>query len=136
LYSKKGDILFSKDGTVGKVIEINYDKDFIVLSSLAILRPNKIRSKYLKYVLKSRSALTQAGALKTGTAITRVILKNLKKIKIPYPINLKEQDTIVNKLDKISEIYNKIQQNEYKIETMLEQLPKAVLNKAFTGQLI
>ncbi len=36
-----GDVLFSKDGTVGEVIKIDYKRDFIVLSSWAILRTKK-----------------------------------------------------------------------------------------------
>src|SRR5665647_176963 len=35
----ENDVLFSKDGTVGKVAIINYEKDFVVLSSIAMLRP-------------------------------------------------------------------------------------------------
>ena len=35
-----GDVLFSKDGTVGKVAVVHRD-DFVVLSSLAILRPRR-----------------------------------------------------------------------------------------------
>ena len=34
-----GDLLFSKDGTVGKVSLVDFNKDFVVLSSLAIIRP-------------------------------------------------------------------------------------------------
>jgi type I restriction enzyme S subunit len=34
-----GDVLFSKDGTVGKVAVIDFDQEFVLLSSLAILRP-------------------------------------------------------------------------------------------------
>src|SRR5260221_470199 len=33
-----GDVLFSKDGTVGKLALVDFDTDFVVLSSLAILR--------------------------------------------------------------------------------------------------
>ena len=35
-----GDVLFSKDGTVGKVAVVDEDIQFVVLSSIAILRPN------------------------------------------------------------------------------------------------
>src|SRR5205814_1735386 len=49
----KGDVLFSKDGTVGKVALIDYNKDFVVLSSLAIVRPDcsRIDPAFLKWVL-------------------------------------------------------------------------------------
>src|ERR1051325_9902279 len=44
-----GDVLFSKDGTIGKVAVVNRD-DFVVLSSLAILRPrSEIESRFLGF---------------------------------------------------------------------------------------
>ena len=97
----KGNVLFSKDGTVGKVSLVDYDKNFVVLSSLAILRPNNTRidSAFLKYLLKSPDFLEQAVGKKTGVAIRRIILRNLKSIPIPVP-PLGDQQRIVGILDK------------------------------------
>jgi len=93
---EKGDVLFSKDGTVGKVTVIDYEKEFVVLSSLAIIRPNKsiIDSYFLSYILKSPFFLSEAIGRKTGVAIRRIVLKNLKTINIPLP-PLPEQKRIV-----------------------------------------
>jgi type I restriction enzyme S subunit len=101
---RRGDVLFSKDGTVGKVALIDYDKDFVVLSSLAILRPDneKISSAFLKYVMKSPAFLDEAVGKKTGVAIRRIILRNLKSICIPVP-PLSEQKPIVLILDEALE---------------------------------
>src|SRR5659263_301242 len=92
-----GDILFSKDGTVGKVSIVDFKKDFVVLSSLAIVRPrqNIIDMHFLKYILKSHAFLEDAIGKKTGVAIRRIILKNLMQIKITYPKSLAEQQRIV-----------------------------------------
>lgn len=97
---RRGDVLFSKDGTVGKVALIDYDKDFVVLSSLAIVRPDKRRidSAFLKYVMKSTAFLEEAVGKKTGLAIRRIILRNLKSIPVPVP-PLPEQQRIVRILD-------------------------------------
>ena len=97
----KGDVLFSKDGTVGKVTLVDYDKDFVVLSSLAILRPEnqQIDPVFLKYVMKSPAFLEEAIGKKTGAAIRRIVLLNLKTIHIPLP-PLPEQQRIVGILDK------------------------------------
>jgi type I restriction enzyme S subunit len=100
----KGDVLFSKDGTVGKVALIDYTKDFVVLSSLAIVRPDssRIHSAFLKWVLKSPAFLDEAVGKKTGAAIRRIILRNLKAIRIPVP-PLAEQQRIVGLLDEAFE---------------------------------
>ena len=100
----KGDVLFSKDGTGGKVALIDYAKDFVVLSSLAIVRPDnsRIDSAFLKWVLKSPAFLDEAVGKKTGAAIRRIILRNLKSIPIPVP-PLAEQQRIVGLLDEAFE---------------------------------
>jgi type I restriction enzyme S subunit len=131
-----GDILFSKDGTVGKVIEINYGKPFIVLSSLAIIRPFKsfTISAYLKYLLQSREVLDQATKLKTGTALTRIILRNLKSVQIPIP-PLAEQHRIVAKIE---ELFTKLDaglEALKKIKAQLKRYRQAVLKHAFEGKL-
>jgi type I restriction enzyme S subunit len=51
--------------------------------------------------LKSPSFLTTAIGKKTGTAIRRIILKNIKGIKINIPISLSEQKRIVSVLDDV-----------------------------------
>jgi len=52
---KPGDVLFSKDGTVGKVHVVEASEPFAVLSSLAILRPAaNVNSRYLGRMLASR----------------------------------------------------------------------------------
>ena len=105
-----GDVLFSKDGTVGKVHVVKESTDFAVLSSLAILRPNSsLDSDYFGYVLRSKSAIEQASKNKTGSALRRIILSDLKKIRIPLP-PLAEQKRIAAILDKADVIRRKRQQ--------------------------
>jgi restriction endonuclease S subunit len=97
---QKNDVLFSKDGTVGKVALVDFDADFVVLSSLAIIRPtlNKISPSFLSFILQSDFALTQAINLKGGVAIKRVVLKDLKTIKIPN-LTLNEQKEITKRIE-------------------------------------
>lgn len=107
---KVGDVLFSKDGTVGKVHVVKESREFAVLSSLAILRPNSsLNSDYFGYVLKSKSTIEQASKNKTGSALRRIILSDLKRIKIPLP-PLAEQKRIAVILDKADAIRRKRQQ--------------------------
>ncbi len=82
-----GDVLFSKDGTVGKVAVNDSDRKFVVLSSLAILRPNKqlLGPAFLGLVLSSEAFQHAATQEKTGLAIKRVVLKNLRAMEIPVP---------------------------------------------------
>ena len=98
---QRGDVLFSKDGTVGKVHVVETDQPFAVLSSLAILRPKKnaVDAKFFGFVLRSPRVLDDAFRRKTGSAIRRVILSDLKTVRIPLP-PLPEQRRIAEILDK------------------------------------
>jgi type I restriction enzyme S subunit len=132
-----GDVLFSKDGTVGKVIEINFEKEFIVLSSLAIIRPytDITLPSYLKFLLQSKLVLNQSIKLKTGTALTRIILRNLKTVKIPLS-PLPEQRAIVSKIEQLfSDLDNGIE-NFKKAQAQLKMYRQAVLKTSFEGAFI
>jgi len=128
----KGDVLFSKDGTVGKVVEVKESREFVVLSSLAIIRSNNkiLNSTYLKYLLKLDYCLNQAMSMKTGSAIKRIILKNIKNIKIPLP-PLDLQQEVAEIVSKLEEKRKQMEEAEEKLE-MLYQI---LLKQAFAGKL-
>jgi type I restriction enzyme, S subunit len=102
---KKGDILFSKDGTVGKVHFVTTDRPFAVLSSLAILRPNVniIDPRYFAHILKSETIVSAAIKRKTGSAIRRIILSDLKGIRVSVP-DFSEQSRIADLLDEVASV--------------------------------
>ena len=101
---KPGDVLLSKDGTVGKVHVVKNEGQFAVLSSIAILRPDPeiLDSDYLGHFLKSENAMRQASRMKTGTALRRLILRDIKRIQLNIP-SLDIQKRIATILDKICE---------------------------------
>ncbi|MCG8314020.1 MAG: restriction endonuclease subunit S, partial [Pseudomonadales bacterium] len=73
-------VLLSKDGTVGKVAHVTNDYDeFVVLSSLAIIAPDKtsLSPEYLKYFLLSPEFQDHAIGSKTGAAIKRIVLRTI-----------------------------------------------------------
>jgi len=102
-----GDVLFSKDGTVGKVHVVSTNEPFAVLSSIAILRPSRdVDAGYLAHALRSPSVLAEAVRRKTGSAIRRIVLADLKRLRIPLP-PLAEQRRIANILDDADSLRSK-----------------------------
>ena len=120
---QRGDVLFSKDGTVGKVHVVETDQPFAVLSSLAILRPKKdaVDAKFLGYVLRSPRVLDDALKRKTGSAIRRVILSDLKKVRIPLP-PLPGQQRIAEILDKADALRAKRRAAIAKLDTLTQSI--------------
>ncbi|WP_337084894.1 restriction endonuclease subunit S [Elizabethkingia anophelis] len=131
------DVLFSKDGTVGKVLLNDYKQEFVVLSSLAILTPKKdiVLPKYLYYYLKSDLFLNQALTSKKGVAIKRVVLRDLKELALNIPLSIDEQLNIVDEIEEklantnilLDEIKLNIESNNF--------LYRKILREAFQGKL-
>ena len=118
---KRGDVLFSKDGTVGKVYVVDTRETFAVLSSLAILRPDASRldASYFGWVLKTDSCLDQASQSKTGSAIRRIILKDLKRVRFPLP-PLAEQKRIAAILDAADAVRAKRREALAQLDTLIQ----------------
>lgn len=131
------DVLFSKDGTVGKVTVVSSDKPFVVLSSLAILRPDqeKVLPSFLKLSLKSPMVLENALGMKTGTAIRRVVLRNLKNLEIDVP-PLEKQAQLVEYVDSQLQAFKGIGKALQSQVAMIGGLRRSLLNAAFTGQIL
>lgn len=132
---RRGDVLFSKDGTVGKVALVDHDREFVVLSSLAILRPDpsKIDSRFLAYSLQSPNFLAEALGRKTGVAIRRVILKNLKSMSLSVP-PLEEQQRIVAMLDEAFAAIGTAIANARRMGDLSTELLSSQIGQIFSAQ--
>ena len=130
------DVLLSKDGTVGKVSIVDFERKFIILSSIAILRPKleRLFPKYIFYYLKSNNFLQQALKIKKGVAIRRIILRDIKNLDIAIaPISV--QQKIVSKIE---ELFSELDSGVASLKKAKEQIKtyrQAVLASAFSGRL-
>lgn len=132
---KIGDVLLSKDGTVWKVARVQKD-GFVVLSSLAIIRPWKfLDDRLLAYFFKSPEFIRVAIESKTGAAIKRIVLKTIKNFLIPLP-PLTRQHEIVAHLDQVFTT-TEAMRAEYEVQIRdLEILRQSLLEEAFAGRLV
>jgi restriction endonuclease S subunit len=120
---EKGDVLYSKNGTIGVAKLIDWDYEFSIFVSLCLLKVKKeiIRPKYLESFLNTPLALNQANLhSKTGT-ITNLHLIEIKKIEVPVP-TIDEQDEFIQKLEEVNSIYNKQQQATREITELFNSL--------------
>jgi type I restriction enzyme S subunit len=124
------DVLVAKDGSYLKnIIVIREERDIVVLSSIAILRPDvdKINPYYLKYYLlnpESKNRIKQGYI--SGSALPRIILKDFKKFEINL-ISLDEQEKIALIL---SSLDDKIELNN-QINKTLEEITQAIFKHWF-----
>lgn len=132
-----GDVLLSKDGTVGKIAIVDFDMDWVVLSSLAIIRAtkNKLNPTYLSWMLKTPRIQDLAIGLKTGAAIKRIVLRTIKTIEIPAPKNIKDQEKISQYFDDLNKPYQNLVETHIQKLNHLKALKSSLLDQAFKGEL-
>ncbi|MDB1955459.1 restriction endonuclease subunit S [Clostridium tertium] len=131
---QRGDILISKDGTVGKSVVIDYDREFVIASSLVIVTPNKkMISYFLNYLIQSNCVQEQLNSFMKGSGLKRVSVKNNGKLYVTVP-SISEQEDIVAFLDKkCNAIDSAISKKEQLIEK-LESYKKSLIYECVTGK--
>lgn len=134
---KRGDVLYSVVGSYGIPVLIDFQKEFCFQRHIALLRPNtnKIFSKFLFYMLRSRNVYNQATDCSTGTAQKTVPLSGLREIHIPVP-TLAEQERIVAEIESRFERADALEAAVDRALNDAEKLKQAVLKKAFSGELV
>lgn len=126
-----GDVLIAKDGNTAldTVCVQKENEDFVLLSSVAILRPNnrEVMPDFLKYYFSNRITISYLKSnFISGAAIPRVVLKDFKKAVITLP-PLSKQRAIVSVL---SALDDKIENNRRMNET-LEEMARAIFKSWF-----
>lgn len=131
-----GDILFSKDGTIGQTAIVPDDVDFVVASSLIIIRADKekVLPAFMDLLLQSSLVKEQVESFVKGAALRRLSIQNLEKVFGIFP-TLSEQQIIsdyiyaqLNRLDVLeSKAVVQIQ--------LLEERRTALISAAVTGKI-
>jgi type I restriction enzyme S subunit len=128
---KVGDVLLSKDGTIGKVIHFEDDIQIVVLSSIAIIRVNElIDSRYLAWTLKSEYFDKALFGLLSGSALKRITLRDIQKIKVPFSKSINEQQEISKRLNNIE---SKLQ-SEQSTRSKYRQIKAGLMQDLLSGK--
>ena len=131
-----GDILFSKDGTIGQTAITPSKVSFVVASSLIIVRPNRalVTSEYMDFLLKSSLVAEQVESFVKGAALRRLSIQNLLKIFGVFP-PLEEQRKISNYLTKKLSEYDSLEENTGRQIELLRERRAALISAAVTGKI-
>ncbi|SDL93325.1 MULTISPECIES: restriction endonuclease subunit S [Stutzerimonas] len=97
---EKGDVLYSKNGTIGVPRLIDWDQEFSIFVSLCLIKPNPnyLRGRYLYSFLQTPFALKQATQKAKSATVTNLHLVEIKEIKLPVP-SLAIQDEWIDFVD-------------------------------------
>lgn len=133
---KNGDILITKDGTIGKIAMVEGIPDKAILNSgLFVIRNLKedYITKYLYWILKSKCFLDYIGYLETGSTIKHLYQETFENFSFPLP-SKKQQKEIIEyieiRVSKIDEIINDIYAQ---IDKFIE-FKQSMIDEAVTGK--
>ena len=131
---EKGDILISKDGTLGVTRVIKTDIVFSIFVSVALIKPVFYElSDYLELAFTSPQLQYQMSG--TGTGLKHLHLKDLRCYATPLA-PLEEQQEIVRRIESLFKLADSIEQQYQQAEVDLETLNQSILAKAFRGELV
>ena len=123
-----GDILYSKNGTIGIPKIIDWDNEFSIFVSLCLIKMKKqnsyISNKYLEQFLKSDSCMRQIRLRAKQGTVTNLHLEEIRELIIPIP-TIKEQE-------KIASIISTVDEQIDNVDAMIEknkELKKGLMQK-------
>lgn len=131
-----GDLLVTKDGTLGVVRVIEDERDFSIFVSLALVKPihKKIDPYFLRYVLESKTVFDQFQAWKAGSALKHIHLVDLSNVLIPLP-PIGEQKKIAAELKIRINHYQLTEERVFKQIEKLQEYRQSLITAAVTGKL-
>ena len=129
----KGTICIAIVGAnVAETAILNFDACFPDSVIGIVVDPKKANNEYVDYLLQTfKTYLKEKGK---GTARDNINLGTFENQKFPFP-SVKEQQSIVQKLDALSAQTKKLEAIYQQKLNDLEELKKVILQKAFSGEL-
>lgn len=132
---KVGDILLSKNGTIGKVIEVTWEQEFSFFVSLCLIRFKKVLlPKYFSYFFKSDIVFDQLNEGSKTTSVTNLHLEKIKELRIAYP-DIKEQIKICNHLDIETKIFELAISKARKEIESIKEYQEVIITNSVTGKI-
>jgi len=130
---EKGDLLYTKVGTIGIASIIDTDREFSIFVSVALLKPKHelVNSLYLKWMLNSSFVQNQANRRVKGIGVPDLHLVEIKDFKVAIP-PLSEQLVFAKFVSKAETL----RQQQMQSANEITELFKSLMHKAFRGQLV
>jgi type I restriction enzyme S subunit len=128
---KFGDVLLTKDGTIGQVCVNNLDYEFSLLSSVAYLRLKENYNNYFLYqLLVSEIGQNEINKAIAGQALKRITLTKINDFNFNFP-TLPEQTRIAHFLSLIDEKITLLKEKK----ADLQEYKKGIMQKIFSQEI-
>jgi type I restriction enzyme, S subunit len=131
---EKGDILISKDGTLGVVRLVDTDEAFSIFVSVALVKPVlRSISEYVCWAMKSQ--VVQAQMVPKGSGLQHIHLEDLRRDCVPMA-PLDEQRLVVEELERLNTLISAAAAEIERSQERGSCLRQSILKSAFEGKLV
>jgi len=131
---KEGDLLITKDGTIGKIALVKELSEPATLNSgVFVTRPLKdiYTNRYMYWLLSSKVFQAFIECIKVGTTIGHLYQRQLNDFAFPVP-GLDTQEAIVTFLDRKTAAIDTLIAKKQRLIELLEEKRAALINQAVT----
>jgi len=134
---EKGDIIFPRYGTIGKNILVDFDKEFLVSYSCAVVKPNHdiVLSKYIYLYSLSPKVTDEIRKYVVETTQANIGIASIKSFVFPLS-PIEEQHQIVQEIESRLSVADKMEESIAQSLQQAEALRQSILKKAFSGELV
>lgn len=131
------DVLFSKDGTIGRTIVVGEGApEFVVASSLIIIRPDgeQLLPGYLHALCQSWVVSQQVEGFVKGAGLPRLSIQNLLKVLGVFP-PVREQAFIADFLQQENDVTRELTKEAWRTMELLKERRSVLVCAAVTGKI-
>lgn len=134
---KRGDLLLTKDGTIGRAALVITDEPFCINQSVAVvwLRSTSIVRRYLELVANAAFTQRFIRDKAKGMAIQHLSITDFAQCPVPVPPR-EEQVEVVRRVDELLAFADGMERRYEDAVRCVEKLTPSVLAKAFRGGLV
>ncbi len=130
-----GDVLLTKDGTLGRVAVVD-QPNTCINQSVALLRPNsRMKAEFMRYLLSSADYQQRMVDDAGGTTIKHIYITRVDKMPVTFPESLHEQQRIAGELDALGADTQRLITLYERKKALLALLKQSLLHHAFNGKL-
>lgn len=135
-HPERGDVLVTKDGTLGVCRVVETDEEFSIFVSVALVKPlrHRIDGYFLRYGLESSFVNQQLESRRLGSALKHIHLEDLADLCFPLP-PLEEQYRIATYVREVAQEYERMTAALTSSIALLREYRQALITAAVTGQL-
>jgi len=134
---RRGDLLITKDGTIGRAAIVATDEPFCINQSVAVcwLRSTSMDREYLELVANADFTQTFVQEKAKGMAIQHLSITDFAQAPVPVPPPA-EQAEIVRRVETLFAFADRLEARYTAARAQVEKLTPSLLAKAFRGELV